>query len=212
MYCVRYRVKRVTSCLRLLSAATAAGALMFVPAQGGAAFAQSAEQQTTQPPDQAGTSLPAPDAASATPGAVTGLIAANAAKPDTICPAISPVITATPVAFAELVEASKTYPDLLEPLGECCAVIQKSLKKDNPDGAKTVSSILVSGPPAIQAACAVSLAEDTGGATSGQTTAVASSSGSGDGGAGTSGVGFGGGSGGSGTFGGGGGTVSSASP
>jgi uncharacterized membrane protein YgcG len=211
MYCVRSRVNRACGGLRLLSVATAVGTLMFAPDVnlGGAALAQNAGQQTTQPSDQAGTTLPAGDPGAA-PGAVTGLIAANAAKPGTICPAISPVIMAAPAAFSELVEASKTFPDLLEPLGECCAVIQKSLKTSNPEGAKTVSNILVSGPPAIQAACAVSLAE-AGGSAPAQT-ALASSSGSGDGGTGTTGVGFGGGSGGGGTFGGGGGTVSAASP
>lgn len=142
---------------------------------------------------------------SAAPGTVTNLIVANLAKPKAICGAVRPVIESSPGAFSELIDASKSYPDLLEPLGECCAVIQTSLKKTDPAAAKEVSEILVAGPASFQAACAVSLADQQGGQ------AYAASGGT-DGGTGTSGVGYGGGWGGGGTIGGGGGTVSPASP
>ena len=143
-------------------------------------------------------------AQSSAPGTVTNLIVANLGEPKAICKAVSPVIKGTPGSFAELVDASTTYPDLLEPLGECCAVIQKSLKKTDPEAAKEVSDILVAGPASFQAACAISLAEQGG-------TQIAASS-STDGGTGTTGVGYGGGTGGGGTIGGGGGTISPASP
>lgn len=141
--------------------------------------------------------------AQSAPGTVSNIIAANLAAPGGICPAIKPVIAANPGAFSELVSASQSYPDLIEPFGECCAAIQKSLKNSDPGAAGEVSAILASSPPAFQAACAVSLADQ------GQSFAATSG---GDGGSGTSGVGYGGGTGGGGTIGGGGGTISPSSP
>lgn len=144
-------------------------------------------------------------AQSAAPGTVTNLIVANLDKPKAICKSVAPVVASSPGSFGEVISASQTYPELLEPLGECCAVIQKSLKKNDPEAAKTVSDILVSGPAAFQAVCAVSLAD------SGGTQVIASSAGT-DGGSGTSGVGYGGGLPGGGGIGGGGGVVSPSAP
>lgn len=147
-------------------------------------------------------------AQSTAPGTVTNLIVANLDNPKEICKAVAPVVASSPGAFGEVVSASQTYPDLLEPLGECCAVIQKSLKKSDPEGAKTVSEILVSSPASFQAVCAVSLADSGGG---GGTQVIASSTAT-DGGSGTAGVGYGGGLPGGGGIGGGGGIISPAAP
>ena len=87
--------------------------------------------------------------------------------------------------------------------------VRRSLRKSDPPGAKVVSSILVAGPPAIQATCAISLAdqEDSGKSAN---TAVAAVTGDTGGTGGASGVGYVTGPGG--IIGGGGGAISKASP
>ena len=139
--------------------------------------------------------------AQSAPGTVTNLIVANLGQPQAICNTVAPVIQSSPGAFAELVNAAQTYPDLLEPLGECCAAIQTALSDTDPAGAQEVSDILVASPAPFQAACAISLAEGGG------TVVIAASAG----GTGTAGVGFGGIGGGSG-IGSGGGVVSPSRP
>jgi hypothetical protein len=166
--------------------------------------------QTTPPGDAQG------------PFGIAAIVEANLAQPENICAACTPLILANPAAAAELIQAAKAHPELTEQLAQCVSKIQQSLKASNPEGAQTIAALVASAPPAFQAAYAVALAPEGGGASGGQVAAAGDGGGGGSagdgggggtgGGVGVGGVGFGGGGGG-GTIGGGGGaTVSPSTP
>jgi hypothetical protein len=91
------------------------------------------------------------------------IIAANAGNAKQICPAIAPLLHATPSSATVVIESAQARPDLLEPLCECLSQAQKQLKSTDPEGAAIVAKAVAAASPVFQACYAVALAPGEGG-------------------------------------------------
>jgi hypothetical protein len=104
-----------------------------------------------------------PGAAAQTP-AIPQVVAANGTNTKATCTAVRPIVAKSPSAAAEIVTAATANPALTCGLAECLSSIQRGMKKSNPAGAKEVSEIVSTAPPAFKSCYALALAPSGPGA------------------------------------------------
>lgn len=133
----------------------AAGLLVASGALGATSIGALAED-TSQKPTQAQCVCPVKSGSQ-----VADLIAANQKNAASICPGAAPVILADPCAATQLVTAANSQPKLLEPLAQCLANVQLTLKATAPEKTFLIERIVTCAPPPFQVAYAVALVPES---------------------------------------------------